>query len=58
MVDIYTRNTDGLFTTDVSKLILEFLGKIPEPQIWDYLGWFSVFIFEMVYCVYSLESPE
>ena len=27
-------------------------------QIWDNLGWFSFFIFKMVYYVYSLQSPR
>ena len=48
-------NTDGSFTTAVSNSFLGFLGANP---IWHNLGWFSFLYWEMVCCVYSLESSR
>ena len=50
-------NTDVSFTTAVSNAFLSPLEKIPYLLIWDTLGYYRFYI-EMIYFVYSLESPR
>ena len=38
--------------------VLGSVEQIPQLQIWDNLRWFSFSYSVMVYCVYSLESPQ
>ena len=49
-------NTDGSFTTVVSKSLFEFLAKNPASDLGLFgLIFFYIHVLKMVYCVYSLE---